>query len=294
MNGFKTGVIVDSFRKGFEGGLREAQRLGFDGVQVYTVKGEMAPENMTPEKIREARVALRAAGLAVSAVCGDLGGHGFTRKDENKWKIEKSKRIAELARELGTDVVTTHVGVVNADPQSEERKILAEACEEIGAYAENVGVRFAIETGPEKADTLKSFLDSLSCRTIGVNLDPANFVMVAGQDPAEAVALLKDYIVHTHVKDGVMLKQTDPKIIYDFFAEGGIGDLRIDDYFRETPLGQGSVDFPAYFGALKTAGYRGFLTIEREVGENPVRDIAEGLAYMRSVLGESRPRTMRR
>ena len=46
--------------------------------------------------------------------------------------------------------------------------------------------------------------------------------MVTGQDPVEAVYLLKDYIVHTHLKDGKMLKKTDPKIIYGCFADGGI------------------------------------------------------------------------
>jgi sugar phosphate isomerase/epimerase len=38
---------------------------------------------------------------------------------------------------------------------------------------------------------------------VAVNLDPANFVMVTGDDPVQAVYTLKDYIVHTHAKDGV-------------------------------------------------------------------------------------------
>ena len=46
--------------------------------------------------------------------------------------------------------------------------------------------------------------------------------------------------------------------------------------FEEVPLGTGSVDFPKYLAALEEIGYRGFLTIEREVGANPVGDI--GLA----------------
>ena len=74
-----------------------------------------------------------------------------------------------------------------------------------------------------------------------VNFDPANFVMVTDQDPVEGVEILKDYIVHTHAKDGVMLQKTDPQVIYDFFAEGGIEDMRMSDYFLETPLGDGKV-----------------------------------------------------
>ena len=44
-------------------------------------------------------------------------------------------------------------------------------------------------------------------------------------------------------------------------------------YFEEVPLGTGTVDFPAYLKALEEIGYRGFLTIEREVGDNPEADI---------------------
>ena len=41
---------------------------------------------------------------------------------------------------------------------------------------------FAVETGPEPAAVLKQFLDSLGSRGVAVNLDPANLVMVAGDE----------------------------------------------------------------------------------------------------------------
>lgn len=44
---------------------------------------------------------------------------------------------------------------------------------------------------------LKGFLDTLGSRGVAVNLDPANLVMVAGDDPVQAVYTLRDYIVHT-------------------------------------------------------------------------------------------------
>ena len=75
-------------------------------------------------------------------------------------------------------------------------------------------------------------------------------------------------------------KCPDPRVIYDFFAEGGIGDLRLDDYFKEVPLGQGGVDFDGYMKALEDIGYTGFLTIEREVGENPAADIALAVEFL--------------
>ena len=81
-----------------------------------------------------------------------------------------------------------------------------------------------------------------------------------------------------------MKKQTDPEIIYNYFAEGGIEDLRLEDYFLETPLGEGQVDFDEYLKALHKVGYRGFLTIEREVGDDPEKDIRQAVVFLKEKL----------
>lgn len=282
MKRFKIGIISDWLRLPFRESMEKCAQLGADGVQIYAVSGEMAPENMTAAAIAEKRDIIAANGLCVSALCGDLGGHGFAVAAENPAKIERSKRIVDLALAMGTNVITTHIGVVPADAGCDTYKIMQEACNHLAEYADRCGARFAIETGPEPAVRLRAFLDSLDSKGVAVNLDPANLVMVTDDDPVQAVYTLRDYIVHTHAKDGVMLQKTDPQVIYDFFAEGGIGDLRMEDYFRETPLGQGKVDFDGYLKALDDIGYRGFLTIEREVGFDPTADIALAVDFLRS------------
>lgn len=245
----------------------------------------MAPEEQTPDKLAQKRRLLADNGLEVSALCGDLGGHGFARAQENPEKIERSKRIVDLALELNSHVVTTHIGVIPTNEQSDVYKIMQEACNQLAEYAHRQGAWFAIETGPEPAVRLRQFLDSLDSPGVGVNLDPANLVMVTGDDPVAAVHTLAPFIVHTHAKDGVMLKKTDPQVIYDFFAEGGIGDLRLEEYFLEMPLGQGNVDFDAYLQALREIGYTGYLTIEREVGADPAADILAAVDYLRKKMG---------
>ncbi len=284
MADLRIGVMVDSFRLGLLEGIQKAKEVGASGIQIYAVSGEMAPENLSAARRKEILDVIRSNGLEVSALCGDLGGHGFGRKEDNAWKIQKSKEIVDLALDLGTKVVTTHIGVI---PQSESHPrwaVMREACEAIGAYGDQVGASFAIETGPEKAVTLKRFLDCLSTRSVKVNLDPANFVMVTDDDPVEAVYTLKDYIIHTHAKDGILKKKDDPERIYNFFAEGGIEDLNLRDYFEETPLGAGKVDFPAYLKALAAIGYQGFLTIEREVGDQPEADIRLAVDFLRQEM----------
>ncbi|HWT75863.1 MAG TPA: sugar phosphate isomerase/epimerase [Mobilitalea sp.] len=280
----KIGVMVDSFQLDLRAGIKKAREVGADGIQIYAVSGSMDPEHLGKSQRKELLDYIKSNGLVVSALCGDLGGHGFTMKEDNVWRIEKSKRIMELAKDLEADVVTTHIGVIPEDQANPRYRILKDACEELGRFGDFLGATFAIETGPERADTLKKFLDSLESNGVGVNLDPANLVMVTGDDPVKAVTTLKDYIVHTHAKDGIMIKKTDPQIIYDFFAEGGIGDLRLEDYFAEKPLGQGKVDFSEYMKALSQIGYEGFLTIEREVGADPEKDIKDAVSFLQALM----------
>jgi len=284
----KIGVIVDSLRLPIREGLRAAKDMGADGVQIYATEGEMAPENLSATARKEFKAYIDSLGLEISAICGDLGGHGFQDLDQNPKKIEKSKRILDLAVELGTNIVTTHIGIVPEEKNSPLYGAMQMACEELGIYAKSMNAYFAIETGPEKAETLKSFLDSLSTNGVSVNFDPANMVMVTGDDPIEGVKLLKDYIVHTHVKDGIQLKAVDPRDVYGSPGYGkGIDHEKISqmvasgEFFRELPLGKGSVNFNNYFGALNEIQYEGYLTIEREVKLNPIYDITEAVKFIK-------------
>lgn len=279
----KLGVITDCFKKSHFEGIKMAADLGLDGVQIYATTGEFSPATLTAEQKAEYKNLLKEKGLVVSALCGDMGGHGFEIAQDNAERIEKTKAIIDLAEEFGARVITTHIGVIPADKTNPKYVVMLNALTECGLYAKEKGITLAIETGPEKATTLLQFVQDTK-GGVGVNLDPANFVMVTEQDPVEAVYLLKDYIVHTHLKDGKMLKKTDPQIIYDFFADGGIEALNVADFFLETPVGEGNVDFPAYIKALKEIGYDGFLTIERETGADPSADIQKALDYIKTVL----------
>jgi len=282
---FQIGVMSDSFLcKSIEEGLEKSAEVGASGVQMYAVSGEMAPENITEKTIQSIKRCLKEYNLTVAALCGDLGGHGFERADDNVWKIEKSKKIIDLALTLGSRVVTTHIGCIPEDKNSETYGIMQKACQELAEYASERDAFFAIETGPEPALRLREFLDTLTVKGVGVNYDPANLVMVTGDDPVKGVYTLKDYIVHTHAKDGIQLEKSDPVEVYGFFAEGGIGDINLDRYFKEVPLGQGQVDWDSYLKALSEAGYNGFLTIERECGDNPFADIQMAVGFLKSKI----------
>ncbi len=285
MYNFPIGVLLESFRLPTSDAVKKAAQMGLDGLQMYATQGENSPESLSGAKARELLAFVKDNGLCFSALCGDLG-RGFGNPELNPALIEKSKRILELALELDCNIVTTHIGVVPSDKNHDRYKIMQEACHELAEYADSLKAHFAIETGPETSAVLKEFLDSLGSRGVAVNLDPANLVMVTGDDPAGAVYNLKDYIVHTHAKDGVMVNRGNPEYIYGV-VHPVPEKFRGVRYFEEKPLGTGGVDFGVYLKALEDIGYKGYLTIEREVGSTPEKDIRIAADYLKKVISES-------
>jgi sugar phosphate isomerase/epimerase len=165
----------------------------------------------------------------------------------------------EGAARLGVGIIQSHIGVTGEDPSDARYAIMVKSLEEIGRFAEGTGVVFASETGPESPAALRRFLDKLSVPAIKVNYDPANLVM-NDFDQIGGVAELKDYIVHSHAKDGLRNSAKDG--------------------YKEVPVGKGDVNFPLYVSAMDGIGFDGFYTIEREGGDNFVNDIRDAKAYL--------------
>ncbi|MEI6808702.1 MAG: sugar phosphate isomerase/epimerase family protein [bacterium] len=273
MKNFRIGVMSDSFRLEQREGIRKAAELGADGVQVYMT----APDKISKAARKDFKAFCADVGVEISALCGDVG--AYREAKVNKERVACFKQILDLAGDVGTKVVTTHIGVVPEDKDDPIYKIMLSAVREMAEYAAKLGVVAAIETGPEKATTLKKFLDDVSSKGLGVNLDPANLVMVVADDPVQAVLTLKDYIVHTHAKDGIQLWSCDAVQAYHTGLPKDRGPA-----WKEVPLGEGSVKWDKYLTALGKIGFKGYLTIEREVGDNPAADIASAIAFLRKKM----------
>ena len=89
----KIGVITDCFKKPLEESILLAKELGFSGVQIYATTGEFSPEVLTKESKQKIKNLLKENCLEISALCGDMGGHGFQIEKDNAERIEKTKRI---------------------------------------------------------------------------------------------------------------------------------------------------------------------------------------------------------
>lgn len=257
----KIGIFAANLRMETRGSIITSAKLGAEGVQLWNSSGPLTPWELGKTARADLLHLIKSNGLVVSALCGDFG-HGFTNPANVEEIIEKTKQVVDMAPDLETNVITTHIGLIPEDPNHVAWKTMAEALEEVGKYAEDKGCLLATETGPEEPALMVKFLSTLKTSAITVNYDPANLAM-NGYHPIAGVETLKDYIVHTHAKDGLRHPDGRPE---------------------EKPLGEGAVGLPDYIAALRSIGFDGFVVIERESGEDREGDMRRGVEYLRTLM----------
>ena len=177
---------------------------------------------------------------------------------------DKFRRAAKFAAELKLPLVTFHAGFVPHDAGdpifAKVRDRLAEVADVFGEAGASVG----LETGQESAVALMDLLAAIGRAEVVVNFDPANMILYGSGDPVEAVRQVGSRIGQVHLKDA---RRSG--------AEGEWGD--------EVPVGEGEVDWPAFFAALDEVGYAGDLVIEREAGEGRVENVRSAAEFVRKL-----------
>jgi len=250
----KVGIISASLPMDLRAALRKAKELGAHGVQLWVAHNELDPKVLSRSGREDLSGYMADLELERSALCGDIG--GFADPATVDERIAHTKLMLDLCVDLRTPILTTHIGLVPEDASSRAYTDLVGAVREVAEYAAERDCCFATETGPESGEALAAFLKVVDSPGAQVNFDPANLCM-NGFDHLSDVRALKDFIVHTHAKDG-----------------------KADEH-QEVPLGDGDVDFPEYLCVLREVGYDGFLTIERECGDDPVADIAQAISFLK-------------
>ena len=255
---------------------RLTQRLGLDVVQIAC--GD--PHHADWEEGDRLPEVARAAGFRLSGAMLGFPGEDYTTPQtiqktggfgDPATRGERLQRFEwglRRTRDLGLSDLMLHAGFL-PEPGDPDRKPFLDTLAKVSDLARAQGVTIAFETGQETADLLRRTLDELKCPNLKVNFDPANMLLYDKGDPLRAVEVLGPDIRSVHVKDANRTK-----------VPGTWGE--------EVPLGQGQVNIKQWVQALKKAGYRGPLCIEREVGdqEQRVADIAHGARYLRECLAE--------
>ncbi len=260
MPNVRIGIQTRSLRQPFRQALATAARLGADGVEI-DARSELAPAQMSATGMRQFRKLLEDLNLQVSAVAFPTR-RGYDEPDELDRRVLATQAAMRFAYDLGCGVVINRVGQVPAQADDPRFSRLVEALTMLGAYGERVGARLAAQTGGEKPSDLARLIAALPEGTIGVDLHASGLIL-NGYSPQEAVDELGPHIVHVHACDAVR----DAAARREF----------------EVELGRGMADFPELLGRLSGHDYRGWVTIERRDAADPVGDIENAVAYLRSL-----------
>ena len=265
-----------------------AAPLGLDGLEYYSGMLELAD----PARWPEARRTVETRGMVIPMLCCSPD---FSHPDADfrAREIEKEKNWIRMAAALGAGFCRVLSGQRRPELTRERGlDLVVECIEACLPEAEHCGVTLIIENHykddfwsyPEFAQKMDVFCELVARirhPRFGVNYDPSN-AFLAGDEPLELLARVKDRVVTMHASDR-------------YLAEGTIADLRRDEMgaegyakrLRHGTIGKGLNDYDAIFATLKGAGFDGWVSIED--GVDGMEQLAESVRFVRAKLGKHWP-----
>ncbi|MEX2112762.1 MAG: sugar phosphate isomerase/epimerase family protein [Pirellulales bacterium] len=256
--------------------LEVAHELGVPTVHLHAPHAA----TRTAENARRFLDKLDSLGIRISCVFGGFEGEsyadiptvtrtvGLVPPETRAARTQEMKEIADFARLLHVDAVALHLGYVPHDTADPLYREILTVTRDLCDYCKMQGQSLHLETGQETADSLVQFIQDVQRDNLFVNFDPANMILYGSGEPIEALEKVGPWVRSVHCKDGKWAKQPG--------QEWGV----------ETPLGEGDVGMERYLRTLDKIGYRGPLTIEREIPQEPQRQKAEigrALALLREL-----------
>ena len=183
--------------------------------------------------------------------------------------VEHLYHLIEMSALLGVNMVTTFIGRDQTKTVEENIALAKEVWTPLLTYAQEKGVKVAIENCPmlfgadqwpggqniftTPANWVKIF-EALPFDNLGINYDPSHFIwqMI---DYIKPIYEFKEKIFHVHVKD--------IKLYRDRLDRVGVMGYPLEFMSPKLP-GLGDVDWGKYISALTDIGYNGPVCIEVE------------------------------
>lgn len=272
MNKIKLGLIVgvsdepkESFEKVLEVDIPTCQ---------LSCTAERLVDKMDPDKIRKAA---DEVGIEISSFFLLFEGQRFNLKDGPATmglvaeafrgkRLQLAKKFSDMVVDMGVHSITSHIGFIPDDPRDPIYLGFLDVMKELAETCGDNGQIFCFETGQELPSTLKRTILDVGTGNLFVNLDPANLILYGMAHPLDAVEIFGTYVRGMHAKDGVWPNRDEV-----------LG--------HETPLGEGKVNFPLLIPRLKEKGFKGPITIEREItGPQQRTDILKAKAILEPML----------
>jgi sugar phosphate isomerase/epimerase len=182
--------------------------------------------------------------------------------------VDESLTLSQVTQALGVNSISMHIGFVPEDTSNPVYAEVVAAAQKVCDYCHGLDQQFRLETGQETGECLKRFIGDVARPNLRVNFDPANMILYGSGEPIAALELVGKWVGGVHCKDGKWPTEKDQ-----------LG--------HEMPLGQGDVGIERFVQTLWKVGYRGALTIEREIsGEQQLKDIMAAKKLLEGIRAE--------
>lgn len=236
-----------------------AAELGAAGIQLDT-RNELRPEEFSETGRRQFLHAVRELEISVASLVVPLR-RSLVEQEELEVRVEAIKAAMQFAWDVKAPVVTARIGRIPA-ADSPEYALLLDVLNDLARHGNHVGSTFLVTPTWDTPQVLETLLGSITAGPIGIDFDPASFVMT-GQNATDALRTLHRSVLHVLGRDG--LREVDG---------GGV----------ETPLGRGEVEWDEVLVLLGEMDYRGWVTVVRSQGDDKTADCARAIQYIRRIM----------
>src|SRR5439155_12175985 len=128
---------------------------------------------------------------------------GLTNPATRQHRCQVAVAYVDLALALGSPALAAHIGFIPEDRNQRDYQDLVQAVREVlDGYARHE-LALHLETGQESAHVLLQFLHDVDRPNLGVNFDPANFLLYGTDQALPALERLAPWVRGVHCKHGL-------------------------------------------------------------------------------------------
>lgn len=241
--------------------LRKAKTLGYGGVMLMAKRPHLSVLDHDQKLLAELRALTRELSLKVACLAGY---NDFTLGSERpdiplrEMQILYVRELARMAQALDCSLIRVFTSYDDQRTTYDQQWTATVAClKECAREAARFGVTLGVQNHHDVAAHYETLIDLVeeigepNCKAMFDAWAPA----LHGMDLAAAATKMAPYMVHTTVADYVKRPRFryQPELVHY---------TREIDSIRAVPMGDGFIDYRAFFKALEKAGYQGYVAYE--------------------------------